>query len=94
MVAPVVLIAVAVLAWLAARSAGLAIAQLVIGLVLVAVISVMSGLRLPWPDVDPAIVPLNPYFVATAAFVFTAAGAIGVAVHAHRHWSTRLNAGG
>ncbi len=86
-VAPIVLIAVAALAWVAARSSTAAIVQLVIGLALVAIISIMTVLRAPWPDVDPAIVPLNPYFVATAALVLTAAGVIGVAVHAYRRWS-------
>jgi hypothetical protein len=86
-VAPVVLVAVAVLAWLAARSMALAISQLVIGLVLVAIISVMTALGVPWPDVDSVSVALNPYFVATAALVLTAAGVIGAAVHARRRWS-------
>ena len=86
-VAPIVLIAVAALAWLAARSSTAAIVQLVIGLVLVAIISIMTAMRVPWPDVDPALVPLNPYFVATAAMALTAAGVIGAVVHARRRWS-------
>ena len=88
-VAPVILLAVGVLAWLAVRSLALAIVQLVIGLALVAIISLMTALRLPWPEVDSALLPSNPYLVATAALALTAAGVIGAAVHARRRWSRR-----